>query len=427
MYTVTKLPKSEVKIEFEITWDESAPYREEAVVEISTAKPMPGFRPGKATYADVSRMVGEMKILETALERIVRSYYVKTVIAEKLETVGSPAVSVDQLTAGQSIKFTTISPIAPEVTKMPVVKDCAIIKKTKEATDKEVNDAIDEMRKMRRIETKVDRAATMDDLVIVDMEMTRENVMIEGGSGKGYRVYLSEPQYIPGLTQKLEGIKEGEERTFALPFPEEYFQKHLAGKDVDFKVKATSVHELQMPEVNDEFAKGIGIETVEKLREKLKENMQKELDQRNSDAAEIEMLEKLVEQASFSEVPEILVNEEVRRMQHELQHSIEEQGMKWEDYLSSIKKSEAELKLDFVKQAIRRIQTAVLIKAFAKKQDIDVADEEVDAEIDRILENLPAEQEESRQHVASPDYRDYVKVTMRNRRTLEWLKQECIK
>jgi trigger factor len=427
MYTVTKLPKSEAKIEFEVTWEESAPYREEAVVEISTAKPMPGFRPGKATYTDVSRMVGEMKILEMALERIVRAYYVKAVIAEKLETVGSPAVSVDQLTAGQSIKFTTISPIAPEVTKMPVIKDCAVEKKTKQATDKEVEDAIDEMRKMRRTEVLVDRAATMDDLVIVDMEMSRDHVALEGGTGRDYRVYLSEPQYIPGLTQKLEGIKAGEERTFALPFPEEYFQKHLAGKDVDFKVKANSVHELKMPEVNDEFAKGIGIETMDELRKKLQENMQKEMDQRSSDAAEIEMLEKLVAQASFSEVPEILINEEVRRMQHELQHSIEEQGMKWDDYLSSIKKTEADLKLDFVKQAIRRIQTAVLIKAFAKKNDIDVADEEVDAEIDRILENLPAEQEESRAHVSGPDYRDYVKVTMRNRRTLEWLRTECIK
>jgi trigger factor len=427
MYTVTKLPKSEVKIEFEIPWEESAVYRDQAVAEISTAKPLPGFRPGKATYADVARIYGEMTILERALEGIVRSNYVKAVVGEKLETVGSPAVTVDQLTAGQPIKFTTLTPTAPEVTKLAKPKDCAVEKKTKQASDAQVEEAIDEMRKMRRNEVKVDRAATMEDLVIVDMEMSRDKVILEGGAGKDYRVYLSESHYIPGLTQKLEGIKEGEERTFSLPFPEEHFQKHLAGKDVDFKVKATSVHELQMPKVDDEFAKGVGLESVGALREKLKENMQKEMDQRAGDAAELELLEKLVDASSFSEVPEILVNEEVRRMQHELQHGIEDQGMKWEDYLSSIKKTEAELKLDFVKQAIRRIQTAVLIKAFAKQQDIDVADEEVDAEIDRILENLPAGQEETRQHVTSPDYRDYVKVTMRNRRTLEWLKKECIK
>lgn len=426
MYTVTKLPKSEVKIAFEIPWEETAPFREEAVVEISKAKPLPGFRPGKATYADVARLVGEMKILETAVERIVRSFYVKAVIGEKLETVGSPAVSIDQLTPGQAIKFTTHSPIAPEVTKMPAVKDCQVTKKIKKATDKEIEDALQEMRKMRRTEVLVDRPATMEDLVIVDMEISRDHVALEGGTGKDYRIYLSEPQYLPGLAQKLEGIKAGEERTFVLPFPEDYLQKHLAGKDVDFKVKANSVFALAMPELNDEFAKGVGIDTVQLLNEKMRENMQKEMDQRASDSAEIEMLEKLVEKACFSEVPEILINEEIRRMQQELQHNIEDQGMKWEDYLSSIKKTEADLKLDFVKQAIRRIQTAVLIKAFAKQQDIDVADEEVDAELDRILENLPPEQEETRAHVASPDYRDYVRVTMRNRRTLEWVKQQCI-
>ncbi len=427
MYKVTKLPKSEVQIAFEIPWEESAPYREEAVREISTAKPLPGFRPGKATYEDVARLVGEMTILETALERIVRANYVKTVVGEKLETVGSPAVSVDQLTAGQPIKFTTTTPIAPEATKIAVVKDCQVDKKAKETTKGQVEEAINEMRKMRRNEVKVDRAATMDDLVIVDMEMSREHVALEGGTGKDYRIYLSEAQYIPGLTQKLEGIKEGEERNFTLPFPEEHFQKHMAGKDVDFKVNAKSVFELQMPEASDELAKGVGLENMEQLREKLKENMEHENDMRANDAAEIAMLEKLVEQSSFSEVPEILINEEVRRMQHELQHGIEEQGMKWEDYLSSIKKSEAELKLDFVKQAIKRIQTAVLIKAFSKEQKIEVSEDEIDAEVDRILENLPPGDEQTREQIASPDYRDYVSIQMRNRRTLEWLKKECIK
>jgi len=426
MFTVTKLPKSEVKIEFEIPWDETASYRDEAVREISTAKPLPGFRPGKATYRDVARIYGEMSILEQALERIVRANYVKTVVGEKLETVGSPAVQVDQLTPGQSIKFTTTTPIAPEVTNMPALKDCSVKKAQKEATDANIDEALEEMRKMRRTEVKVDRPATMNDLVIVDMEMSRDHVALEGGVGKDYRVYLTESHYIPGLTEKLEGIKEGEERTFTLAFPEAHFQKHLAGQNVDFKVKATSVYELQLPTVDEAFAKGVGMDSVDALRAKMKENMQQEMDQRSAEAAELEMLEALVGKSSFSEVPEILINEEVRRMQHELQHGVEEQGMKWEDYLSSIQKTEADLKLDFVKQAIRRIQTAVLIKAFAKQQDIDVADEEVDAEIDRILEHLPAGQEETRQHVLSADYREYVKVTMRNRRTLDWLKKECI-
>lgn len=427
MQKITRLTSGEVKIEFEIPWEETKAYREEAVKEISKAKPMPGFRPGFATYEDVKRVHGEMAILEAALERIVRAVYVKAVLAEKLETVGSPAISVEKLVPGEAIQFTTTTALVPEVTKMPDLKACQVEKKSKTANDAQVEEAIDEMRRMRRTEASVDRAATMEDLIILDMEMSQNNVALEGGTGRDYRVYLSEPNYIPGMAEQLVGLKSGDEKTFTLPFPKEHFQKHLAGKDVDFKVKATGVFELQLPKADDEFAKGIGLENLEQLRAKLKENMQLEMNQRNNEAAEIEMLEKLVDATNFTEAPAILINEEVSRMMHELEHGLEEQGMDMATYLQQIKKTKDELKLDFTQQAIRRIRTAVLIKAFSKEQNIEVSEEEIDAEIDRILSNIPEAQADTRQHVTSPDYRDYVKIQMRNRKTLEWVKKECIK
>lgn len=427
MHEINRLPSGEVQIKFEIPWEETKAYREEAVKDISKAKPLPGFRPGFATYEDVKRIHGEMAILEAALERIVRAVYVKAVLAEKLETVGSPAISVEKLVPGEAIQFTTTTALVPEVTKMPDLNACKVEMKSKTANDAQVEEAIDEMRRMRRAEARVERAATMEDLIILDMEMSQNNVALEGGTGRDYRVYLSEPNYIPGMAEQLVGMKAGDEKTFTLPFPKEHFQKHLAGKDVDFKVKATGVFELQLPKADDEFSKGVGIENMEQLRARLKENMQMEMDQRTSEAAEIEMLEKLVDTASFTEAPAILINEEVSRMMHELEHGLEDQGLDMATYLQQIKKTKDELKLDFTQQAIRRIRTAVLIKAFSKAQNIEVAEEEVDAEIDRILANVPENQPDTRQHVTSPDYRDYVKIQMRNRKTLEWLKKECIK
>lgn len=427
MHEINRLPSGEVQIKFEVPWEETQAYRDEAVKEISKAKPLPGFRPGFATYEDVKKIYGEMAIVEAALERIVRAVYVKAVLAEKLETVGSPAISVEKLVPGEAIQFTTTTALVPEVTKMPDLKACQVEKKSKIANDAQVEEAIDEMRRMRRSEASVDRAATMEDLIILDMEMSQNNVALEGGTGRDYRVYLSEPNYIPGMAEQLVGMKVGDEKNFTLPFPAEHFQKHLAGKDVDFKVKATGVFELQLPKADDEFAKGIGLEDMAKLREKLKENMQLEMDQRTSEAAEIEMLEKLVDAASFTEAPAILINEEVSRMMHELERGLEEQGMDMTVYLQQIKKTKDELKLDFTQQAIRRIRTAVLIKAFSKEQNIEVSEEEIDAEIDRILTNVPEAQSDTRAHVTSPDYRDYVKIQMRNRKTLEWVKKECIK
>lgn len=406
--------------------DEAKPYLDEAVKDLSTAKPLPGFRPGKATYEDVKRAVGEMRIWETALERIVRATYVKTILDKQIDTVGSPEISVDQLTPGQDIKFTVIAPISPRVEKMADINACKVSAKKVEVSDQQVEDAIQQMRKMRRAEARVDRPATLEDLVIIDLEMKKDHVTLDGGSGKDYRVYLSEQHYIPGFNKQLEGIKAGDERTFTLPFPEEHYQKHLAGKIVDFTAKATGVFELQLPEANNEFAKGVGLEDMQKLREKLKENLTLEHVQRASEAAEIEMLEKLVDSSTFTDVPDLLVNEEVRRMLVELEQGVEEQGMKWPDYLSSLKKTADQLKLDFTPQAIRRIKTAVLIKTLAQQEKISVTEDELDAEVDRILTSLRPEDKQTRERVASPEYREYISIQMRNRKTLEWLKKSCI-
>lgn len=257
--------------------------------------------------------------------------------------------------------------------------------------------------------------------------MLKDGVVVDGGTGRDYRIYMNEPHYIPGFTEKLVGIKAGEERSFTLPFPTEHYQKHLAGKEIDFTAKATGVFEMQLPPVDDAFAQGVGLKDVEELRGKLKENLQLEEKRRRDEASEIELLEKLVDTTKFTEVPEVLVTDETRRMMDELQHGVEEQGMKWEDYLSSIKKTRDELRLDMTTQAIRRIKTAVLVKAFAKQQQVAISEDELDKETDDILMRIRENDKETRERIASPEYRQYIAIQLRNRKTLEWLKQECVK
>ncbi|MBP9762762.1 trigger factor [Patescibacteria group bacterium] len=424
---VTHLPKSEVKLEFTVSPEEARPYLEEAVKELSSSRPIPGFRPGKVPFADGMRLYGPMVVLEASLERIIRSAYVRAVVDKQLSPVGSPSVNVDQITPDQPIKFTIIAPLEPTVTKLPEPKDCSVERKGTKIEEKQIDETIDQVRKMRRVESPVERAATADDLVVIDLEMKKDNVIIDGGAGTGYRVYLSEEHYIPGFSKELVGIKAGDERTFTLPFPKEHYQKHVAGHNIDFTVKAKQVFELQLPEMDEAFTKSLGAESVEDLRKKVRENMEQEANQKSDEAAEIAMLEQLSEKATFSDIPEILVNEEVRRMLGELQQGIDQQGMKWDDYLSSIKKTMDDLKLEFAPQAVRRIKSAVLIKAFAKQANIEVNDTEVDEEIDHILTSLRKGDNETRERVSSPDYREYVMVQMRNRKALEWLKDQCVK
>ncbi len=422
---VTHLPKSMVELKFTVTPEEAQPYLEQAAIDMQTAKPLQGFRPGKAPFDEVKRAFGEMHLWEAALERIVRARYVHAVLDQKLDTIGSPSVTVEQIVPGQDMRFTVSAPVMPQAVSLMSYDEPLVTKKIVAVKDETVEATLEDLRKMRRQEAIADRAAGADDMVSIDLEIKKDGVLIEGGTSKNYRIYLNENHYIPGFSEQLVGLKKGDEKSFELAFPKEHYQKHLAGQTVSFSVNVNDVYELVLPELNEEFAKGVGLESIDKLRELLKTNLTKEAEQKADEAAEIELLEKLVSGSKFNEVPELLINEEVRRMYNELEHAAEHQGMNMNDYLAQLKKSADEIKFDMVPQAIRRVQTAVLIKEIAKKENVAVAEDEINAEIDRILSTV--QDKETRERVSSPEYREYVTAQLKNRKTLEVLKKKAIK
>ncbi len=425
--TIERLPGQLVKLKFTVSPDEARPYLEETARALQESKPIPGFRPGKASYADVVKQFGEMKIWETALERIVRAVYVHAILENDLDTIGSPAIDVTKLVPGNPIEFTVTAPLSPSVERVVDYSKPIVDFTPRAVTEEDVDHALTDLRRMQRKEVRSTEPATKEDLVIIDLEMKKDHVILEGGTANGYRVYLAEDQYIPGFSDKLVGVKEGEERTFTLPFPKEHFQKHLAGKEVDFTAKTNQIFRIELPELDDAFAKSLGQENVAALRVIIRRNLELEESERAKQAAEIALLEKLVDGASFSDVPEILINDEIRKMVRELESAIEERGMKVDDYLASLKKSKDELKLEFVPQAIRRIKTATLVKDVAKREKITVPEEELDAEIDRILGGLRTDDKDARERVSSAEYREYVAIMLRNRKTIELLRKQGIK
>lgn len=424
---IEKLTGSKVKLQFTVTPEEAQPYIDEAIKALSESKPIAGFRPGKAPYAEVVKAFGEMHIWETALERIVRASYMRAILDNNLDTVGSPEIQVDKLTPGSEIQFTVIAPIAPMVDKLAGYDKERVDFEAREIKDEEIEVALKDLQKMQRKEVASTEPATKEDLVVLDLDLKRDHVALDDGAAKGYRVYLAEEHYIPGFTDKLVGIKEGEERTFTLPFPKEHFQKHMAGKDVDFTVKVTQIYKLEFPELSGEFAKSLGQDNIDALRKIIKENLTLEEEARAKEKSEIKLLEELVDESTFSEIAELLVNEEVRKMLHELEHTISERGMKIEDYMMSIKKTKDELRLEFVPQAMRRIRAATLIKEIAKRENISVAESEVDTEVDRIIQGITKDDKETRDRVTSPEYREYLAVMMRNQKAIVLLREKGIK
>ncbi|MEK7115842.1 MAG: trigger factor [Patescibacteria group bacterium] len=423
---ITPLPHSRVELKFLVTPEDAKPYLDQAVEDLSIQKPIKGFRSGKATYHDVKNAYGEMLIWKTALDRIVRAQYVKAVLDNDIETIGSPEIIVEKLVPHQDIAFTLTASVMPTVTDLFEYSQPLVTKKIHKVAEEDVNRAIQDLRKARHTEAAVNRAATKEDAVVIDLEMTKENVLIEGGNARDYKVYLAESHVIPCFADQLIGLTKGTVKTFMLEFPKNHYTKNLAGTKVAFTVTVKEVYEMSMPELNDAFAQGFGQDSLAALRDLLRKNLQDAQDKKSDEAAEIELLEKIVQGSHFSEIPKILINEEVQRMIHELKQSTEQQGMKMEDYLASIKKSIDDLTLDFVPRAIERIQTAVLVKEIGKRENVEVPDDEIEAEQDRILDSLPKSETETRKRIASPEYRDILAVQMKNRKVLALLKSKAV-
>ncbi|MEK7211205.1 MAG: trigger factor, partial [Patescibacteria group bacterium] len=404
---------------------EYQPWLEKAAVHISEHAKIEGFRPGKAPYELVKKAVGEVKIYEEALDLMLPKYYGEAVEKEKLETIGQPKVNVEKLAPGNPMEFKIIVAMLPELV-LPNLEKLSFKRKEVKVEKETADRAMADLTKMRRKEAVVSRPATGEDKVVVDLEMSRDQVALEGGGAKDHGVYLNERHYIPGFAEKLIGAVKGETREFALEFPKEHYQKHLAGQKVDFKATVKDVYGLEAPALDDEFAKRLGQKDLPALRALVEENLRAEDEHREDERAENEIIKVLTEKSKFGELPEILINEEVHKMEHELENNIARQGMELNPYLQSINKTMDDLKLDFVPQAIQRVKAALLIRAYGLENKIEVSDKEIAEEVEKQME-MYKNDAKTQEAIRDPEYAYYLETILRNRKTLAWLKDKLIK
>jgi trigger factor len=412
-----------VEIKISVEQNEVTSILEKTAQEISKEKPIDGYRPGKAGYEAVAKHFGEQAIYEAALSKIVQRYYVQAVKDNNLKTYGEPKIEVTKLAPGNAIEFTATVSVVPEITDLPDLSTIKIETHPVVVEDKEIDGTIRELQKMQTKEVRVNREVGDKDKIIVDLDLKKDGVAIEGGQAIGHGIYLDEEYYVPGLKEQVLGMKEGETREFTLKFPKEHFQKMLAGAPVDIKITVKEIFELQHPTIDDEFAKSLGQESLAKLRELLHSNILNDKTQKEAERIEVAALEKIISKSRFSDLPEQMINNEVDRMLHELKHNIADRGVKFEEYLQNIKKSVDELKLEFAKQAIQRIKSALVIREFGQRENIEVADTEVMQEVEKLL-NRYTDNAEAQKTIRDEDYQDYIRTTLRNRKIIRVIKEK---
>lgn len=420
-YELKKLEKSQAEITFALS---AADYKKDldaAALRLSQRAAIKGFRPGKAPYDIVKQQVGEIKIMEEALERIVQRVFYEAVRAEKLDTIGMPQIAVEKMAPGNDLVFKATAALLPKV-ELADLSQIKIEHKPVKAGEKELGEALEHLRKMQPKEIAKESAATKEDKLVIEMDMFIDKIPVEGGQAKNHQIYLSEPHYIPGLAEQLVGLKKTETKEFTLKFPKEHYQKHLAGRDVDFKIKVSEVFELQYSELNDEFAKSLGQESLEKMKELLLANISKEAERKEDQRWEIAMLDELIEKSKFDEIPQVLVDAEKKKMFYELKHDLDRRGIPMEQYLKDIKKNEDEIFKDFSEQADRRAKAALISRQVALANNITVDKADLDKEIAAIKATYP-DDKNVEENLKRPEVIDTIAATIQNRRVVEWLKK----
>lgn len=425
--TIEDLEKNRVKITVTVPVDDVQPHLEAAAKELASQTKIPGFRPGKAGFDVVKQRVGEMKLYEHALESIVRSTYVKALIDHDIESVGSPKIDVEKLAPGNPIVYTAEVARMPQVTELANLSKITVKQNPISVDDKEVDTVLKDLVRMQTKEVRVqkDTVATATDKAVVNMAMKKEGVPLEGGSSPNHHVHLGEDHYIPGFKDEVIGMKEGEQKSFTLTFPKEHGIKNLAGQKIDFDITLAELYHLECPPIDDGFAKELGQESLQALKEKLCENITHEKTQHEHDRQERELLETVAKKSQFDEIPDLLLNEEVNKMIDELKRRVEEQGGKFDDYLTHIKKSLTEIKLDLTPEALTRIKVALVLRKVAKDQEISASDTELDARLDEIAEPYQ-DDKAAKEQIYSPEYRQYIAHTLTNRKVIDWLKAQVL-
>ena len=385
-----KLPKSQIELEFELTAEEFKEHMAHAVEHLKGHVKVDGFRPGKAPANMVEDKLKPEALLMEAGDHAVRHVYTDYVKENKLEPVGNPEVSIVKIAQGSEFVFKAVITVLPDV-ELPDHKEIAKTVKGKDVTvtDQEILDAINYLQRTRAKFSAHNNPAELKDFV----EIKYQSKDIENNKEIADKFVLGEAGFMNGFEAGIVGMKAGEEKEITVAFPANTPRKDLAGKESVFKIKVISVQKMELPEINDDFAKQMGtFDSLTALKASMKEGITMEKTEEEKQRRRGEILEKIASKAKF-EMPEAMVTYEQERLLHNFKHRIEEAAkVSFEEYLVSVKQTEEQVKETYYKEAEKRLRGFLVLRELGKKENVEVSDKEVQEEVEKSIKNYSKEQ-----------------------------------
>ena len=352
---------------------------------------VPGFRKGKAPRKMIEKMYGKTFFYNDAVDQIVPELYEKAAVESGLEIVSKPSLKVVKMDEEKPLVFTAE---VAEV-KLGNYKGVEVDKQDTLVTDEEVDAELDKIRNTNaRVVEVTGRPVQDKDITTIDFEGSIDGVPFEGGTGRDYPLTIGSHTFIDTFEDQMIGMNVGEEKDVAVKFPDEYHASALKGKDAIFKVTLKEIKVRELPELDDEFAQDVSeFDTIKEYKDSIKKRLEDNKLSQAKNLKEREVLEKIIEDSEI-DIPAPMVDSQVQRMADDIQRSITQQGMKFEDYIQYMGLTVEKFLEDLRPEATKRIQQRLVLEAISKAEKFEISEEELAEEIKKTSEGYQMEAEE---------------------------------
>lgn len=383
---VEKLEKNMAKLTIEVPAAEFEAAIQEAYLKNKKRISLPGFRKGKVPRMMIEKMYGEGFFYEDAANAVIPKAYEKAAMESEIEIVSRPEINVEQIGKGKDFIFTATVAVKPEVT-LGQYKGLEYDEKPVEVTDEDLEQELKKVQEQNaRTITVEDRAIANGDIAVIDFTGSVDGEEFEGGKGEDYELVIGSHSFIDTFEDQLIGKNTGDEVEVNVTFPEDYQVADLAGKPALFKVVIKAIKTKEIPELDDEFASDVSdFDTLDEYKEDLKKTILEKKEKTAKTAKENALVDKVIENAQM-DIPEPMIELEVRQMADEFAQRMQMQGLSMEQYMQYTGLTSEKLLEEMKPNAEKKIKTRLVLEAVVDAEKIEVSAEELEAEYKKLAD-----------------------------------------
>jgi len=400
---VEKLEKNMAKLTVEVSAEDFKAAIKKAYNKTKNRFAIPGFRKGKASQAVIEKMYGEAVFYEDAADEAINSTYAEAMKESGLDIVSRPEITVEQIGKDQAFIYSALVAVKPEVT-LGEYKGVEVEKADAAVTAEDVEAELKRVQEQNaRLLTVEDRPVADGDQTVIDFEGFVDGKGFEGGKAEDYPLTIGSHSFIDTFEEQLIGKNIGEECEVNVTFPTEYHAAELAGKPAMFKVTVKEIKVKELPALDDEFASEVSeFDTLDEYKQDIEEKLQERKEKAAASQNEDRVVAKVVENASM-EIPEKMIDAQVDNMLRETAQRMQSQGLSMDLYMKYTGMTADQMKDQMRPEAVKRIQTRLVLEAVVKAENIETSEEKLDEEIAKMAEAYKMEADKLKSYMTDSD------------------------